>query len=96
MIKSTLEDARRRLGKPVSPKEPLSLELIRSSEYHDIALCWPGACQILIFVISWICRIYEHGGAIRSELNEDLIDDMRGSETRNRSNDTLRTKQKIW
>ena len=21
----------------------------------------------------WICRIYEHGGTIRCELNEDLI-----------------------
>ena len=34
MVKSTLEGARGRLGKPVSPKEPLSLELIRTLAYH--------------------------------------------------------------
>ena len=34
MVKSTLKGARRRLGKPVSPKEPLSHELVKTLACH--------------------------------------------------------------
>ena len=61
LVKSSLEGARRKLARPVQPKEPLSIDTVSRITGHYISSSSLAVIRFLFYYFSWFRWVLPHG-----------------------------------
>ena len=61
LVKSSLEGARRKLARPVQPKEPLSIDTVARITGHYISSSSLAVIRFLFYYFSWFRWVLPHG-----------------------------------